>query len=353
MKKFSTAALILLFVLVPQAVAKARCEFLKTAPDVHRVKAGDTLWQIAATFLENPWCWSVVWQGNRDQIRDPHWIYPGQTIYFDRERQQLSVRPTDIDSPTRRSPEIRTENPRATPLPLIAPELGHRLDKTSLLAADALTLAPTITRLGDGRRMAALGDTILVSGSLEDLTWFQIIRPMQTIADPDTGKPLALAGLRVGAAYLLRQGPDALHQFRVVSSDTEILIGDRLVPSPNRDRQRWLPHPAPALSGRVAAVLRGATWASMNDVIAINRGLRQGLDAGSVVAVVRPVKIYTDARPSAQDALPPEKNALMTEEIASLLVFDVADEAALAVVMRAKDTFTIGESIQSVDRDMQ
>lgn len=236
MKKFSTAALILLFVLVPQAVAKARCEFLKTAPDVHRVKAGDTLWQIAATFLENPWCWSVVWQGNRDQIRDPHWIYPGQTIYFDRERQQLSVRPTDIDSPTRRSPEIRTENPRATPLPLIAPELGHRLDKTSLLAADALTLAPTITRLGDGRRMAALGDTILVSGSLEDFTWFQIIRPMQTIADPDTGKPLALAGLRVGAAYLLRQGPDALHQFRVVSSDTEILIGDRLVPSPNRDR---------------------------------------------------------------------------------------------------------------------
>jgi len=139
--------------------------------------------------------------------------------------------------------------------------------------------------------MAALGDTILVSGSLEDLTWFQIIRPMQTIADPDTGKPLALAGLRVGAAYLLRQGPDALHQFRVVSSDTEILIGDRLVPSPNRDRQRWLPHPAPAVSGRVASVLRGATWASVNDVIAINRGLRQGLDAGSVVAVVRCMQI--------------------------------------------------------------
>ena len=74
MKKFSTAALLLLFFLLPQAVAKARCEFLMNAPDTHRVKEGDTLWQIAATFLENPWCWSAVWQRNREQIRDPHWI---------------------------------------------------------------------------------------------------------------------------------------------------------------------------------------------------------------------------------------------------------------------------------------
>ena len=170
MKKFSTAALLLLFVLVPQAVAKARCEFLKAAPDSHKVKEGDTLWQIAATFLENPWCWSAVWERNREQIRDPHWIYPGQTIYFDRERQQLSLRQGDSGSVVHRSPTVRTESLRAAPLPLIAPELGQRLNKTSLVPADTLAMAPKVAGLADGRRMAAMGDAIFVSGSLSDHT---------------------------------------------------------------------------------------------------------------------------------------------------------------------------------------
>lgn len=346
MKKFSTAALLLLSVLVPQAVAKARCEFLNTAPDTHRVKEGDTLWQIAATFLEDPWCWSAVWERNREQIRDPHWIYPGQIIYFDRERQQLSLRQNDTSALARRSPALRTESLHAKPLPTISPELGQRLNKTRLLAADTLTLAPTVTSLADGRRMAARGDTIFVSGAVDDHTLFQIIRPVQTIADPDTGKPLALTSLRVGTAQLLRRVSDATHPFKVESSDAEILVGDRLVPLLTSEQQSWVPHPAPAISGRIASVLRGATWASVNDVIAINRGLRQGLDAGSVVIVVRHVKIYNDVRPNT-------RAAFMTEEIASLLVFDVADEAALAVVIRAKDTFRIGDMVASVDGDMQ
>jgi hypothetical protein len=346
MKKCSTAVLLFLFVLVPQAVAKARCEFLTTVPNTHRVKEGDTLWQIAATFLENPWCWSTVWERNREQIRDPHWIYPGQTIYFDRERQQLSLRQSDAGSVVHRSPSVRTESLRATPLPLIASELGQRLNKTTLVPTDALVLAPQVAGLADGRRMAAMGDAILVSGALNDQTLFQVIRPLQTIADPDTGKPLALTSLRVGTAHLLRLGSDGMHQFKVASSDAEILLGDRLVPLINREQQRWLPHPTPALSGRVAAVLRGATWASVNDVVAINRGLRQGLDNGSVVAVVRHVRIHRRAKQ-------PTLNVFMPDDIATLLVFDVADEAALALVMRARDSFTIGDTVESVDEGVR
>jgi hypothetical protein len=96
----------------------------------------------------------------------------------------------------------------------------------------------------------------------------------------------------------------------------------------------------------VAAVLKGAKWASVNDIVAINRGLRQGLDTGSVVAVVRHVKIYSQANQ-------PAPNGSMPDEIAALLVFDVSDEAALAVVMRARDTFTIGDTVESVDRDVR
>lgn len=347
MKKFSTAVLLLLLALSSHAMAKARCEFLRTAPDSHQVKTGDTLWHIAATFLENPWCWSEVWERNRSQIRDPHWIYPGQTIYFDRERRQLRLLPGDANSVTRRSPSIRPETLHTAPVPVLPPALGQWLSKTALVSAETLANAPRVAGFRDGRRMAAAGDTLFVSGALEGQAEFQLIRPLQTIADPETKQALALTGLRVGTVSLEKAGTDSLHQFRVRSSDSEIRPGDRLIPWTNLAPQRWLPHPAAAVvTGRISAVLRGASWASLNDIVAINRGTHHGLDAGSVVAVTRHVRIAANDNHAIPDSFAPE-------EIAALLVFDVAERAALAVVMRASDTFTIGDAIESVDRHAQ
>lgn len=343
MKNFSTATLLFLLSLAPNAMAKASCAFLSTAPDSHRVKAGDTLWHIAAAFLENPWCWSAVWEINRSQIRDPHRIYPGQTIHFDRERQRLSLHPGDAVPVIRRSPSLRTEKLQATPLPVLAPELGHRLNKATLMSADTLANMPRVIGLKDGRRMAAVGDTIFVSGPLDGHAQFQIIRPLQNITDPETNQPLALTSLRIGTVAL-QSTVDAMHSFRVTSSDTEIRIGDRLIPSINVAQPAWLPHPAAAVAGRVAAVLKGATWASVSDIVAINRGAQHGLDAGSVVAVVRRVRIHADASQANPSSSTPE-------EIAALLVFDVADHASLAVVMRASDTFMTGATIESMDRN--
>ena len=347
MKKFSTAALFLLLALSSHALAKARCEFLSTAPDSHQVKTGDTLWHIAATFLENPWCWSEVWELNRSQIRDPHWIYPGQTVYFDRERRQLRLVPGDASSMTRRSPSIRTETLHTAPLPVLPPALGQWLGKTALVAAETLANAPRVAGFRDGRRMAAAGDTIFVSGELDGQAEFQLIRPLQNIADPLTKQALALSGLRVGTVSLEKTSAGSMHQFRVRSSDTEIRTGDRLIPWESLTPQRWLPHPAAAaVNGHVAAVLRGASWASLNDIVAINLGTQHGLDAGSVVAVTRHVRIAANDNHSIPGSFAPE-------EIAALLVFDVADKAALAVVMRARDTFTIGDTVESLDRHAQ
>ena len=45
------------------------------------VKEGDTLWDLSDEFLQDPFAWPDLWENNR-HIQDPHWIYPGDSIYF-------------------------------------------------------------------------------------------------------------------------------------------------------------------------------------------------------------------------------------------------------------------------------
>jgi LysM repeat protein len=59
-------------------------ELRKDAPDSYVVVRGDTLWAISGKFLSKPWRWPEIWQLNKEQIRNPHLIYPGNIVYLDR-----------------------------------------------------------------------------------------------------------------------------------------------------------------------------------------------------------------------------------------------------------------------------
>ncbi len=50
---------------------------------IHIVKLGDTLWDIAKTYLNNPYLWPQIWEKN-SYITNPHWIYPGDPILIEK-----------------------------------------------------------------------------------------------------------------------------------------------------------------------------------------------------------------------------------------------------------------------------
>src|ERR1051326_5819098 len=61
------------------------------APDRYVVVPGDTLWSIAERYTDSPWRWPELWGLNKDEIRNPHLIYPGYVIVLDRARGQLTI----------------------------------------------------------------------------------------------------------------------------------------------------------------------------------------------------------------------------------------------------------------------
>ena len=48
----------------------------------HEVVAGDTLWDLSTQYLADPFMWPALWSFN-PQVTNPHWIYPGDTIYLE------------------------------------------------------------------------------------------------------------------------------------------------------------------------------------------------------------------------------------------------------------------------------
>lgn len=60
------------------AAAQAAAQAPVERPATHTVKKGDTLWDLANTYLGDAYQWPQIYQLNKDLIKDPHWIYPGQ-----------------------------------------------------------------------------------------------------------------------------------------------------------------------------------------------------------------------------------------------------------------------------------
>jgi nucleoid-associated protein YgaU len=61
---------------------------------VHIIQTGDTLWDLAKTYLGDNYLWPQIWEVNR-YITDPHWIYPGDPLVIPQPMLITELRPAE------------------------------------------------------------------------------------------------------------------------------------------------------------------------------------------------------------------------------------------------------------------
>jgi hypothetical protein len=228
---------------------------------------------------------------NREQIKDPHWIYPGDVIHLDRNAAggpQLSLVGGGAEVAERNvvklQPRVRVE-PLTTAIPTIpGSAIGPFLTQPLVVEAGGLDNAPSIVATEEGRVLVSAGETAYADriGTQDGVNW-QVFRPGAPLRDPETGEILGYEAKYLGDARVRRFGNPTTLQ--VLKSMEEINRGDRLAPARETTFPNYVPHaPDKMIAGEIMSVEGGVAEIGQYQIITVNRGSRDGLQVGHVLA---------------------------------------------------------------------
>ncbi len=260
------------------------------APDKYVVVKGDTLWDISGRFLKDPWRWPQIWNLNREEIKNPHWIYPGDLIVLDRSGKEprLSlVRGTNGMQTVKLSPGVRATDISGDAIQSIPIRVIHPfLSQPRVVPQGAFDDAPFILGSNTERVVLAAGDDAFATGGKDGVTRWNVLRPGKPLTDPETGEVLGYEVEYLGDARTLMAG--APQKIRITQSAQEILPRDKLVEADDSTTFEYMPHaPEGKISGRIISAYGSLSDSGRYQTVVINRGSRDGLEPGHVLTVFR------------------------------------------------------------------
>ena len=335
-------------------------ELAENAPDSHTVQRGDTLWDISKMFLKSPWRWPELWGMNLDQIRNPHLIYPGQHLVLVRANGRATLRVADAGSPgtppsgtVKLSPRVRSQvlaNGAISSIPLHL--IGPFLNEAVVLNSDELANAARLVATQEGRVMVSKGETAYVRGDLKGAREFQVFREAKPLLDPTTKEVLGFEAAYVGTAEYTRPGEDRAiagskdtipvpASVLITGTRQEAGVGDRLTPVAQRDFNAYVPHgPSSPVSGQIISVYGEALAAGPTQIVAINKGARDGMERGHVLALWRDGAAAVDR--TGPKAVPIK---LPDERVGNLFVFRVFERVSYGLIVQSLEPVRRGDRV--------
>jgi hypothetical protein len=361
------SACVLPFLLSASAACAEDLQLQDNPPDRYTVQKGDTLWGISAKFLKQPWRWPEIWRMNRDQIKNPHLIYPGDVVALDKVNGEwrLSLvqggqRDSGPRGDVRLSPSIRVDSLDAEAIPSIPPgDLAPFLSLPLVTEADGIPGAAKIIAARDNRVVRGVGDFVYAINVDEKAgTQWYIYRPGKVLHSFDSNENLGYEMRYLGTARVDRFGEVA--RMEITTAREEILFNDLLLPAPREELVNYVPHaPDKIVDGRIISLGNNSAEGGRGTIITLDRGTRDGLEVGNVLAIYHPTPVIADprayegpdilakfvdqtksiVRPTTYLNVPPERSGL-------LFVFRTFDKVAYALVLNAAEPVVIGDLVR-------
>lgn len=326
------------------AVVSAPVALNPRHPDRYVVKKGDTLWDISAMFLRDPWYWPEIWYVN-PQVRNPHLIYPGDVltlVYLD-GRPRIMLERGEVARPAgaeRLEPRVRAEPLEDAIFTIPYDRIAAFLSRPSVLDRDTADKAPYILSSRRGHLVHGSQTEVYVRGaSLEESDAYSVVHVGEPLRDPDDGRLLGYEGTYVGEGRLIRSGDPAT--FYLNATAREALNGDRLLPVETDFPLRFIPRaPDRTVDGRIISVLDGVSLVSSYQIVTLNRGAKHGLEPGHVLAVWQAGEKVADRFGGGSVQLP-------DEYAGHLMVFRSFEEISYGLIMQATNEIRVLDKVRN------
>ncbi len=344
-------------------------------PNQYTVVEGDTLWDISAKFLNNPTQWPELWSYN-SQIKNPHLIYPGDTVYFavvdGRPRLSFSkdvefsrysegkasngncvVSEEDIHNG--RTSFAMAQGGKLTPciretsfkkaIQLIPTEnIAKFLTSPRVVGVNELNAAPYALDFAGEHLVAATGDKLYVRSIINPQSMaYTIYRPGETFKNPETGEVLGYEAKYIGDATLVQEGDPAT--VSIDKSNSEVMMGDRFMPkSEEQFILNYFPRaPEESIKGNIIYVLDGVNQIAKYNVVVIDKGTQDGLLPGHELDILKRGRIARDPYSTIRN----DQVKLPDEIAGKLMVFRPFERVSYALVMKSNQAIHVLDKVQT------
>jgi LysM repeat protein len=324
------------------------------APDSYVVKRGDTLWGIAKVFLRDPWYWPEIWQVNQ-QIQNPHLIYPGDTlrlVYID-GRPQLTLQRGMLErgNSARAEPRVRSEPLEAAVTTIPYEAVAAFMSKPSVLTNEQIKAAPYVFATTDDHVAMSDGNIIYARGFHDPAAMgshYNVVRVGDPLRDPDDNRIVGYDGIFTGSGRVTRLGDPVTLVMTESTRETE--LGDKLFVGGIDVPMDFVPAPPKVrVDGRIMAVSDGVTIIGQYQVVVINRGARDGLAPGNVLAVFDVGGMQRDTLNKGylggMSRLFAKNVRLPDERSGTFMVFKTFDRMSFGLIMEAKNVIRVADRV--------
>ena len=347
-------------------------ELASSAPERYVVQSGDTLWGISGLYLRQPWRWPELWGMNLQAIANPHLIFPGQTLYLERQNGFARLR-TQAQGLYGQEPETVRVSPRTRSSSLsdmALPTLKMHLIEPFLvepLVVDASTLeqAARVVATLDERVLMSSGDRVYARGNpaaplsteAGEPRFYRVFRNAVALKHPTTQEILGYEAQYLGQAELLlgesvQESADSKGKLQVdpvpatlqlLNTREEVRAGDRLLPAPERAFSDFVPHaPQGEVDAQVVSIYGGSAFANaaQNQVVAISQGQHDGLQPGAVLNLLSRGQRLRDPTDATRTViqLPSESNGMA-------MVFRTFDRVSYALILDVRTPVKVGDRL--------